>query len=74
MVGNEARFRAEVKALSDIAPGTAKVEGKVRSSPVMTYPPKEPRKEQDPKPDPIDPPDDVPPVEVPGDPVEQPNV
>lgn len=54
--------------------GAGKVEDKERSSPEMTYPLKEPRKEQDPKPDPIDPPTDVPPVELPGDPVEQPNV
>ena len=40
----------------------------------MNLQPKEPRKEQDPQPAPIDPPDDVPPVELPGDSVEQPNV
>lgn len=40
----------------------------------MAQQPKEPRKEQEPTPDPIDPPNDVPPVEQPGDPVEQPNV
>ena len=36
--------------------------------------PKDPSKDQDPKPEPIDPPSDVPPVELPGDPVDKPNV
>lgn len=40
----------------------------------MTHPPKDPHKDQDPQPEPIDPPSDVPPVELPGDPVQQPNV
>lgn len=35
---------------------------------------KNPLKESEPKPDPIDPPDDQPPVELPGNPVDQPNV
>ena len=36
--------------------------------------PKEPRKEQEPKPEPIDPPRDVPPAESPREQVDQPNV
>ena len=40
----------------------------------MAHQPKEPRKEQDPKPEPIDPPSDVPPAELPGDPINVPNV
>ena len=40
----------------------------------MTHQPKEPRKEQEPKPVPIDPPVDVPPAELPGDPVNAPNL
>lgn len=35
---------------------------------------KDPHKGQDPQPEPVDPPKDVPPVELPGDPVQQPNV
>ncbi|WP_417283666.1 hypothetical protein [Comamonas sp.] len=40
----------------------------------MTQQPKEPRKEQEPAPDPIDPPNNVPPGKSPSDPVDQPNV
>lgn len=40
----------------------------------MQMQPKEPRKEQEPKPEPIDPPSDAPPVELPGDPMDEPNI
>lgn len=40
----------------------------------MQLNPKEPRKEQEPKPEPIDPPSDAPPVELPGDPMDEPNI
>lgn len=40
----------------------------------MATNPKDPSKDQDPKPEPIDPPDDAPPVELPGDPMDMPNV
>ena len=40
----------------------------------MSLSQKVPRKEQEPKPEPIDPPSDVPPVELPGDPLDKPNV
>lgn len=40
----------------------------------MQLHPKEPRREQEPKPESIDPPSDAPPVELPGDPVDKPNV
>ncbi|WP_312569121.1 hypothetical protein [Comamonas sp.] len=36
--------------------------------------PQVPRKEPEPSPEPIDPPSDAPPVELPGDPVDKPNV
>lgn len=36
--------------------------------------PKEPCKEQEPNPEPIDPPRDAPPAELPGEPVDQPRV
>ncbi|MFZ7337552.1 hypothetical protein ACLS0R_14985 [Comamonas jiangduensis] len=36
--------------------------------------PKDPHKEQDPAPEPIDPPNDDPPVELPGDPLDKPSV
>lgn len=36
--------------------------------------PKDPSKKQDPKPEPIDPPDDAPPVEMPGDSIDKLNV
>lgn len=40
----------------------------------MQLDPKEPRKEQEPTPEPIDPPSDAPPVELPGEPMDKPNV
>lgn len=40
----------------------------------MAQHPTDPRKEQDPRPEPIDPPSDVPPAELPGDPIDEPNV
>ena len=40
----------------------------------MATTPKDPSKDQDPKPEPIDPPSDAPPVELPGDPLDKPNV
>lgn len=40
----------------------------------MIHQPKAPREEQEPKPDPIDPPNDAPPAELPGDPINEPNV
>lgn len=36
--------------------------------------PKAPRKEQEPQPEPIDPPTDTPPVELPGEPTDAPNM
>lgn len=35
---------------------------------------KDPGKDQDPQPEPIDPPENAPPVELPGDPINKPNV
>lgn len=40
----------------------------------MQLNPKEPRKEQEPTPEPIDPPSDAPPVELPSEPMDKPNV
>lgn len=40
----------------------------------MATNPKFPSKDQDPKPEPIDPPGDEPPVQQPSDPVDKPNV
>lgn len=40
----------------------------------MQHHPKEPRKEQEPKSEPIDPLSDAPPVELPGEPIDKPNV
>lgn len=40
----------------------------------MATTPKDPSKDQDLQPEPIDPPDDAPPVELPGDPLDMPNV
>lgn len=40
----------------------------------MNQRPKEPRKEQEPTPEPIDPPSDAPLVELPGGPMDAPNV
>lgn len=40
----------------------------------MQLDPKEPCKEQEPAPEPIDPPSDAPPVELPSDPLDKPNV
>jgi len=40
----------------------------------MATTPRDPNKDQDPKPEPIDPPDDAPPVELPGEPMDRPNV
>jgi len=40
----------------------------------MATTPRDPSKDQDPKPEPIDPPDDAPPVELPGEPMDRPNL
>lgn len=40
----------------------------------MDQQPKEPRKEQEPSPEPVDSPSDSPQVELPGDPINKPNV
>lgn len=40
----------------------------------MAMTPKDPRKEEEPSPEPIDPPTDVPPIEEPGNPAQEPNI
>lgn len=40
----------------------------------MATQPKDPRKEQEPRPEPIDPPNDEPPMELPGDPIDEPKI
>jgi len=76
LVFNKFRGRIDGRAgaLSDSSRYVSALQTTKRGHRHATEPQREPRKEQEPKPEPIDPPSDAPPVELPGDPMDEPNI